>query len=140
MCQLRHPNIISAEDVYLPSDIPVEHRDSVMRLQRSNTDHICVRMPYYPADMSWLIHSSPQVLTHEHAQVTRLRVMRSELLPPVVVVCACDGVCTCEWRCCFGGLEVPYCLGSTFLCRYCAGCGECPLSCADARALLDAYA
>ena len=70
MCQLRHPNIISAEDIYLPSDIPVEQRDSAMRLQRSNADHICVRMPYYPADMAWLIHSSPQVLTREHVQVT----------------------------------------------------------------------
>jgi hypothetical protein len=70
MCQLRHPNIISAEDIYLPSDIPVGHRDNGMRLQRSNTDHICVRMPYYPADMAWLIHSSPQVLTPEHVQVT----------------------------------------------------------------------
>jgi hypothetical protein len=70
MCQLRHPNIISAEDIYLPSDIPVEQRDSAMRLQRSNADHICVRMPYYPADMAWLIHSSPQVLTCEHVQVT----------------------------------------------------------------------
>ena len=69
MCQLRHPNIISAEDIYLPSDIPVEHRDNGMRLQRSNTDHICVHMPYYPADMAWLIHSSPQVLTYEHVQV-----------------------------------------------------------------------
>ena len=70
ICQLRHPNIISAEDIYLPSDIPVEQRDSAMRLQRSNADHICVRMPYYPADMAWLIHSSPQVLTREHVQVT----------------------------------------------------------------------
>jgi hypothetical protein len=71
MCQLQHPNIVSAQDIYLPSDIPLEHRDSALRLQmqRSNADHICVRMPYYPADMSWLIHSSTQVLTPEHVQV-----------------------------------------------------------------------
>jgi hypothetical protein len=71
MCQLQHPNIVSAQDIYLPSDIPLEHRDSALRLQmrRSNADHICVRMPYYPADMSWLIHSSTQALTPEHVQV-----------------------------------------------------------------------
>jgi hypothetical protein len=71
MCQLHHPNIVSAHDIYLPSDIPVERRDSTMRLQmlRSRADHICVRMPYYPADLAWLIHSSSQVLTAEHVQV-----------------------------------------------------------------------
>jgi hypothetical protein len=71
MCQLQHPNIAGAEDIYLPSDIPVERRDSALRLQmrRSSADHICVRMPYYPADMAWLIHSSAQVLTPEHVQV-----------------------------------------------------------------------
>ena len=71
MCQLHHPNIVSAHDIYLPSDIPVERRDSTMKLQmlRSRADHICVRMPYYPADLAWLIHSSSQVLTAEHVQV-----------------------------------------------------------------------
>ena len=46
MCQLQHPNIVGAEDIYLPSDIPLEHRIGSLRLQRSNTDHIFVRMPY----------------------------------------------------------------------------------------------
>jgi hypothetical protein len=74
MCQLQHANIVSAQDIYLPCDIPVEHRSSTLRLQmrRSCIDHICVRMPYYPADMSWLIHSSTQVLTPEHVQVKSL--------------------------------------------------------------------
>jgi hypothetical protein len=71
MSQLQHPNIVGAEDIYLPSDIPVQRRDSALMLQmrRSSADHICVRMPYYPADMAWLIHSSAQVLTPEHVQV-----------------------------------------------------------------------
>ena len=106
MCQLRHPNIISAEDIYLPSDIPVEQRDSAMRLQRSNADHICVRMPYYPADMAWLIHSSPQVLTREHVQVT-LQPFRSS-------ACARQAV--------FG----LTCLYSTFSFRFCAVFGTLP--------------
>jgi serine/threonine protein kinase len=70
MCQLQHPNLVGAEDVYLPSDIPLEHSDSALRLQRSIADYICVRMPYFPADMAWLIHSSTQALTPEHVQVT----------------------------------------------------------------------
>ena len=76
MCQLQHPNIVGAQDFYLPCDIPVEHRSSTLRLQmrRSSTDHICVRMPYYPADMAWLIHSCTQVLTPEHVQVMRAHV------------------------------------------------------------------
>ena len=69
MCQLQHPNLVGAEDVYLPSDIPFEHSDSALRLQRSIADYICVRMPYFPADMAWLIHSSTQALTPEHVQV-----------------------------------------------------------------------
>lgn len=99
MCQLQHPNIVGAEDIYLPTDIPVERRSSYMRLQRSYADHIFVRMPYgphphthcnppytpraslrqshhidvdrsyFPADMAWLIHSSTQVLTPAHVQV-----------------------------------------------------------------------
>ena len=83
MCQLRHPNIVGAEDIYLPSDIPVEHRDSALRLQmrRSSEDHICVRMPYFPADMAWLIHSSTQVLTPEHVQVFS-RAIHLLTLPP----------------------------------------------------------
>jgi hypothetical protein len=69
MSQLRHPNIVGAQDIYMPSDIPLERRDGSMRLQRSCNEFICVRMPYYPADMAWLIHSSPQILTPEHVQV-----------------------------------------------------------------------
>jgi hypothetical protein len=83
MCQLRHPNIVVAQDIYLPSDIPLERRDSALRLRmrRSIADHICVRMPYYPADMNWLIHSSAQVLTPEHVQViARLSQHMDEIL------------------------------------------------------------
>ena len=71
MSQLQHPNIVGIQDIYLLSDIPLEHMDSFLRLQmqRSSAYHICVRMPYYPADMAWLIHSSAQVLTPEHVQV-----------------------------------------------------------------------
>ena len=75
MCQLQHPNIVAAEDIYLPSDIPADRRDSAfLQMQRSSADHICVRMPYYPADMAWLIHSCTQVLTPEHVQVMRAHV------------------------------------------------------------------
>ena len=70
MCQLRHPNIVSAEDIYLPSDIPAATHAG--RAQAPPTaarpDDLFVRMPYYPADLAWLIHSSPQVLTPEHIQ------------------------------------------------------------------------
>ena len=110
MCQLRHPNIISAEDIYLPSDIPVEHRDNGMRLQRSNTDHICVRMPYYPADMAWLIHSSPQVLTPEHVQVMLWPCRGSIAALRAVVM-------QCLWL-------MLFC--SIFLCRSCAAFGTLP--------------
>jgi serine/threonine protein kinase len=83
MCQLQHPNIVAAEDVYLPSDIPVERRDSAfLQMQRSSADHICVRMPYYPADMAWLIHSCTQVLTPEHVQVMRAHVTQHRLYDP----------------------------------------------------------
>ena len=70
MCQLRHPNIVSAEDIYLPSDIPAATHAG--RAQAPPTaarpDDLFVRMPYYPADLAWLIHSSPQVLTQDHIQ------------------------------------------------------------------------
>ena len=65
MCQLRHPNIVSADDVYFLTDIaPSANASSAARAQ-----DVFVRMPYYPADLAWLIHSSPQVLTSAHIQV-----------------------------------------------------------------------
>ena len=112
MCQLQHPNIVAAEDIYLPSDIPAERRDSslsgFLQMQRSKEDHICVRMPYYPADMAWLIHSCTQVLTSEHVQVMRARVTRhcaaSTQSPLYVVTLPC----------------------SSFVCRFCAAFGVVP--------------
>ena len=65
MCQLRHPNIVSTDDVYFSTDIaPSANASSAARAQ-----DVFVRMPYYPADLAWLIHSSPQVLTSAHIQV-----------------------------------------------------------------------
>ncbi len=68
MCQLRHPNIVSADDVYFWTDVApsaaATHPSASPRAQ-----DVFVRMPYYPADLAWLIHSSPQVLTSAHIQV-----------------------------------------------------------------------
>jgi hypothetical protein len=68
MCQLRHPNIVSADDVYFWTDVApsaaATHPSASPRAQ-----DVFVRMPYYPADLAWLIHSSTQVLTREHIQV-----------------------------------------------------------------------
>jgi hypothetical protein len=65
MCQLRHPNIVSADDVYLSTDIA----PSAIASSATRAQDLFVRMPYYPADLAWLIHSSPQVLTSAHIQV-----------------------------------------------------------------------
>ena len=70
MCQLRHPNIVSAEDIYMPSDISqATHAARAQCPPAAARPHdLFVRMPYYPADLAWLIHSSPQVLTRDHIQ------------------------------------------------------------------------
>ena len=75
MCQLRHPNIVSAEDIYLPSDISQATRvGRAQSLPAAARPHdLFVRMPYYPADLAWLIHSSPQVLTRDHIQARMRR-------------------------------------------------------------------
>ena len=86
MCQLRHPNIVSADDVYFSTDIaPSANASSAARAQ-----DVFVRMPYYPADLAWLIHSSPQVLTSAHIQVRQ----RQRL------ACAAVSACTHERFCC----------------------------------------
>jgi serine/threonine protein kinase len=68
MCQLRHPNIVSADDVYFWTDVApsaaASHPPASPRAQ-----DVYVRMPYYPADLAWLIHSSTQALTSKHIQV-----------------------------------------------------------------------
>lgn len=64
MCQLRHPNIVSAADVYFATDIAPS--TNVVSSSRARELFVC--MPYYPADLAWLIHSSPQVLTSQHIQ------------------------------------------------------------------------
>jgi hypothetical protein len=79
MCQLRHPNIVSAEDVYFSTDMaPSAHAASAARAQ-----DFFVCMPYYPADLAWLIHCSTQVLTSRHIQAHQLRAISA--LPPALV-------------------------------------------------------
>lgn len=71
MCQLRHPNIVSADDVYLPADVAAAAAAASAGGAQFAAPRPCdvfVRMPYYPADLAWLIHSSPQQLTRDHIQ------------------------------------------------------------------------
>jgi len=88
MCQLRHPNIVSAEDIYMPSDVhSATYAARAQSLSAAARPHdLFVRMPYYPADLAWLIHSSPQVLTRDHIQAR----MRHVVLQPgsMLLLCA----------------------------------------------------
>ena len=51
---LRHPNIVSAEDIYMPSDIcPATHAGRAQSPPAAARPHdLFVRMPYYPADLA----------------------------------------------------------------------------------------
>ena len=108
MCQLRHPNIVSADDVYFSTDIaPSANASSAARAQ-----DVFVRMPYYPADLAWLIHSSPQVLTSAHIQVRQCLHQRQRRS-----VCAHSRTFLLR--------------RSTFWFKCCAACGDCRSRCAS---------
>ena len=66
MCQLRHPNIVSAEDIYMSEDVAASTHPDIQMRMRANDLFVC--MPYYPADLAWIIHCSPQQLTPQHIQ------------------------------------------------------------------------
>ena len=114
MCQLRHPNIVSADDVYFSTDIaPSANASSAARAQ-----DVFVRMPYYPADLAWLIHSSPQVLTSAHIQVRQCLHQRQ--------------------RRSFCAHSRTFLLRrSTFWFKCCAACGDCRSRCASHARPLD---
>jgi hypothetical protein len=109
MCQLRHPNIkpLSADDVYFSTNIaPSASASPATRVQ-----DLFIRMPYYPADLAWLIYSSPQVLTIAHIQVCASALAAPQFQRALTDVCAASR------------------RRSTFWSKCCAACGDCKSCC-----------